>query len=158
MRRPSGFLEVAHDRWNSGPSWSPTSMDEFGTDETAVPRVIAIGQGFQSMSAPTRELEKLLLAGKIRHGGNPVARWMAANVAVRQDPAGNLKPDKKKSSEKIDGIVALIMAIGRAMVRPSTPDNDYTVERLEDGDTPPRGEKSKEDGAGDDDAPDGGLA
>ena len=53
---------------------------------------------------------------KLAHGGNPVTRWMAANVAVAQDPAGNLKPAKDKSTERIDGIVALIMAIGRAMV------------------------------------------
>ena len=52
--------------------------------------------------------------GQLAHGGNPVTRWMAANVAVAQDPAGNLKPAKDKSTERIDGIVALIMAIGRA--------------------------------------------
>jgi phage terminase large subunit-like protein len=50
------------------------------------------------------------------HGGNPVTRWMAANVAVAQDPAGNLKPAKDKSTERIDGIVATIMALGRAML------------------------------------------
>jgi hypothetical protein len=73
-------------------------------------------QGFRSMAAPTRELEKLIVSKKLAHGGNPVTRWMAANVAVAQDPAGNLKPAKDKSIERIDGIVALIMAIGRAMV------------------------------------------
>jgi hypothetical protein len=73
-------------------------------------------QGFRSMAAPTRELEKLIVSKKLAHGGNPVARWMAANVAVAQDPAGNLKPAKDKSTERIDGIVAIIMALGRAMV------------------------------------------
>ena len=68
------------------------------------------------MAAPTRELEKLIVSKKLAHGGNPVTRWMAANVAVAQDPAGNLKPAKDKSTERIDGIVALIMAIGRALV------------------------------------------
>jgi phage terminase large subunit-like protein len=53
---------------------------------------------------------------ELAHGGNPVTRWMAANVAVAQDPAGNLKPAEDKSTERIDGIVALIMAIGRALV------------------------------------------
>jgi phage terminase large subunit-like protein len=68
------------------------------------------------MSAPTRELEKLIVSRRLAHGANPVTRWMAANVAVAQDPAGNLKPAKDKSTERIDGIVAIIMAIGRAMV------------------------------------------
>ena len=71
---------------------------------------------FRSMSAPTRELEKLsIVSKKLAHGANPATRWMAANVAVAQDPAGNL-PAKDKSTERIDGIVALIMALGRAML------------------------------------------
>jgi hypothetical protein len=57
-----------------------------------------------------------IVSRKLAHGGNPVTRWMAANVAVAQDPAGNLRPAKDKSTERIDGIVALIMAIGRAML------------------------------------------
>jgi phage terminase large subunit-like protein len=61
------------------------------------------------MAAPTRELEKLIVSRKLAHGGNPVTRWMAANVAVAQDPAGNLKPAKDKSTERIDGIVATII-------------------------------------------------
>jgi phage terminase large subunit-like protein len=68
------------------------------------------------MAAPTRELEKLIVSHQLAHGANPVTRWMAANVAVAQDPAGNLKPAKDKSIDRIDGIVAIIMAIGRAMV------------------------------------------
>ena len=78
--------------------------------------VISFGQGFMSMAAPTAEFERLVLAGKIRHGGHPIMRWMAANASVKTDPAGNLKPDKAKSTERIDGIVAAIMALGRAMV------------------------------------------
>lgn len=77
--------------------------------------VVGMGQGFLSMAAPMQELERRLLARKIRHGGNPVLRWMAGNVAVKQDPAGNLKPDKANSQGKIDGIVALAMALDRAM-------------------------------------------
>ena len=61
------------------------------------------------------------------HSGNPVPRWMAANVAVAQDPAGNLKPAKDKSTERIDGIVALIMAIGRAMVAQQEPQPEYSM-------------------------------
>ncbi len=77
--------------------------------------VFGMGQGFMSMGPPVREFERRLLGNKLHHGGNPVLRWMADNVAVRQDPAGNLKPDKAASQGKIDGIVALIMALDRAM-------------------------------------------
>lgn len=77
--------------------------------------VIGLGQGFLSMSTPSKEFERRLLAGKVRHGGHPVLRWMIDNTAVKQDPAGNLKPDKGNSQGKIDGIVAAIMALDRAM-------------------------------------------
>jgi phage terminase large subunit-like protein len=77
--------------------------------------VFGMGQGFLSMAAPMREFERRLLARKLHHGANPVLRWMADNVAVRQDPADNLKPDKAASQGKIDGIVALVMALDRAM-------------------------------------------
>ncbi len=77
--------------------------------------VVGMGQGFLSMAAPMKEFERRLLARKLHHGGNPVLRWMAGNVAVKKDPAGNLKPDKATSQGKIDGIVALVMALDRAM-------------------------------------------
>lgn len=76
------------------------------------------GQGFASMNPPMKELERLVLAKKIRHGNNPVLTWMADNVVARMDPAGNIKPDKEKSKEKIDGIVALIMALDLALRHP----------------------------------------
>lgn len=99
--------EVAFDRW--GATQISTKLDELGM--TMVP----FGQGFASMSAPTKELMNLVLGEKLRHGGNPVLRWMMNNVVVRQDPAGNIKVDKGKSAERVDGIVALIMALDRAM-------------------------------------------
>jgi len=68
------------------------------------------------MSAPTKELEGMVYNSQVNHFGNPVLRWMASNVSVEIDAAGNMKPSKKKSSERIDGIVAGIMALGRAMV------------------------------------------
>lgn len=77
--------------------------------------VVGMGQGFTSMAAPMAEFFRRLLARKIRHGGNPVARWMADSAAVRQDPAGNLKFDKASSQGRIDGLVALVMALDRAM-------------------------------------------
>jgi phage terminase large subunit-like protein len=68
------------------------------------------------MSGPSKEFERLLLAKQIAHGGHPILRWMASCVAVQQDAAGNIKPDKAKSSERIDGIVAAVMALGRALI------------------------------------------
>jgi phage terminase large subunit-like protein len=101
--------EIAVDPWNATHIVSQLTNDGF--------EVVEFRQGFASMTAPTKELEKLVLGGKLRHGGNAVLRWMASNVAVETDAAGNLKPSKKKSTERIDGIVAMIMALGRAMVR-----------------------------------------
>jgi phage terminase large subunit-like protein len=66
------------------------------------------------MSPPAKELMRLTLGGQIAHGGHPVLRWMMDNIFIRTDPAGNIKPDKEKSTEKIDGAVATIMALDRA--------------------------------------------
>lgn len=79
--------------------------------------LVQFGQGFLSMAAPTAELERLSVSRKLWHGGHPVLRWNASNVAVRHDPAGNIKPDKERSSERIDGIVAICNALGRGLLR-----------------------------------------
>ena len=79
------------------------------------------------MAAPTRELEKLIVSRKLAHGGNPVTRWMAANVAVAQDPAGNLKPAKDKSHRVDRWHAPPIMAIGRAMVVQEEPQPEYSM-------------------------------
>lgn len=78
-------------------------------------QMIEVRQGYQSMSEPTKEMSRLIKAKKFRHGANPVLRWMADNMVIRTDPAGNIKPDKEKSKKKIDGIVALIMALALAI-------------------------------------------
>jgi phage terminase large subunit-like protein len=62
-----------------------------------------------------KELERLVASRKLAHGDNPVLTWMADNLIARTDPAGNIKPDKEKSREKIDGIVALLMGLDRAL-------------------------------------------
>ena len=77
--------------------------------------VVPFGQGFKDMSPPTKELMKLTLEQRIAHGGHPVLRWMMDNIYIRTDPAGNIKADKEKSTEKIDGAVATIMALDRAI-------------------------------------------
>jgi phage terminase large subunit-like protein len=98
--------EIAYDRW--GATQLVTQLQADGAN------CVPLGQGFGSMSSPTKELDKLIASASVRHGGHPVLRWMAGNVAIEQDAAGNVKPSKKKSTEKIDGIVALIMAVDRA--------------------------------------------
>lgn len=100
--------EIAVDRWNS--TQISTQLESDGH------KVFGFGQGFASMSAPCKKFETLVAGKKVYHGGNPILRWNAANVSAKSDPAGNIKPDKEKSTEKIDGIVASIMALGRAMV------------------------------------------
>ena len=76
--------------------------------------LVQFGQGFASMSGPMKELEKLVLQHRLAHGNNPVLTWMADNLVAVEDPAGNIKPDKARSREKIDGMVALIMGLDRA--------------------------------------------
>lgn len=78
--------------------------------------MIQFGQGFYSMTAPTKEFEKLVLSQKIAHNGHKVLRWNIDNIIVRTDPAGNIKIDKAKSTEKVDGAVALVMALSRALL------------------------------------------
>ena len=79
--------------------------------------LVQYGQGFLSLAAPTAELERLCVSRILWHGAHPVLRWNASNVSVRQDPAGNIKPDKERSNDKIDGISALVNALGRALMR-----------------------------------------
>lgn len=111
--------EVAYDRWNA-----QQLVNDLMNDGAPM---ITMGQGFASMSAPTKDLQRLVKMGAqtdeagapirplIRHGGNPLLRWMVDNFAVAMDPAGNVKPDKANAGDKIDGVVALIMALSRAL-------------------------------------------
>ena len=101
--------ELAIDRWNATQITTQLQGDGFN--------VFAFGQGYQSMSPPAKELEKLVLGRVVRHGANPVLRWMASNVAIVQDAAENIKPSKEKSTERIDGIVAGVMGLGRAIAQ-----------------------------------------
>lgn len=109
--------QIAVDRWNSTQLTTQLTGDGF--------EVVPFGQGMASMSAPSKEFEKLVIGKKFRHGGNPVLAWCAANVAVEIDAAGNIKPSKKKSTERIDGIVSLVMAVGLAIVAGTTTESAY---------------------------------
>lgn len=84
-------------------------------------KVVTFGQGFMSMAAPSKELERLIMGGKLLHGNNPVLNWMASNAVAEIDAAGNIKPSKAKSADKIDGITTLVMSLGRAMVQQEEP-------------------------------------
>ena len=99
--------EIAFDRW--GAVQMVQNLEGMGFT------VVPFGQGFKDMSPPTKELMKLTLEQKIAHGGHPVLRWMMDNIYIRTDPAGNIKADKEKSTEKIDGAVATIMGLDRAI-------------------------------------------
>ena len=99
--------EIAFDRW--GAIQMVQNLEGMGFT------VVPFGQGFKDMSPPTKELMKLTLEEKIAHGGHPVLRWMMDNIYIRTDPAGNIKADKEKSTEKIDGAIATIMGLDRAI-------------------------------------------
>ncbi len=99
--------EIAFDRW--GAVQMVQNLEGLGFT------VVPFGQGFKDMSPPTKRLMELVLEKNIAHSGHPVLRWMMDNIFVRTDPAGNIKPDKEKSTEKIDGAVATIMGLDRAI-------------------------------------------
>lgn len=102
--------EIAFDRWGS--STLTTVLADIS------PELIEFGQGYKSMSPALKELMALVIDQKIAHGGNPVLWWHANSLVVKQDPAGNIrasKPDRDKSSNRIDGMVALVMALDRAI-------------------------------------------
>ena len=99
--------EIAFDRW--GAVQMVQNLEGMGFT------VVPFGQGFKDMSPPTKELMKLVLERMVAHGGHPLLRWMMDNIFIRTAPAGNIKADKEKSTEKIDGAVAAIMGLDRAI-------------------------------------------
>jgi phage terminase large subunit-like protein len=100
--------KIGYDPWNA------RHLAQQLQDDDGLP-LAEFRQGYISMNEPSKHFERLLTSNDLRHGGNEVLRWMAGNVTVRTDPSGNIKPDKQRSTEKIDGIVAAIMAIGLGM-------------------------------------------
>lgn len=123
--------EIAYDRWNA--SHVVTRLQDEGL--TMVP----VGQGFASMSYPAKELEKKVIGCSINHGGNPILEWMAGNTATETDAAENIKPSKKMSRERIDGIVATVMAFNRYLVHTNPKKSKYeTQDPVTVGETPDR--------------------
>ncbi len=94
---------VGIDRWNT--AWLTPKLQAEGFE------VVEVGQGYASLSAPAKRLEADIAAGLVHHDGNPVLRWMVANAGASQDAAGNIKPDRARSSDKIDGVAAWLDAL-----------------------------------------------
>jgi phage terminase large subunit-like protein len=112
--------EVAFDPWNAVDLVTRLQEQDGFT-------CVAVRQGFATLSAPTKALEKAVLSKQLQHDGNPVARWAVSNVSVESDPAGNLKVSKKVSTERIDPVAALVMAIDRMTRNQNTPTPQYRV-------------------------------
>jgi phage terminase large subunit-like protein len=106
LRKDFDIKEICYDKWGAGQLVQHLQDEGFETVE--------FNQGFKSLSQPSKELHKLVSDYRLRHGGNPVLRWMMENVYIEMDAAGNIKPNKKKSRDKIDGVVATVMALARA--------------------------------------------
>jgi phage terminase large subunit-like protein len=104
LAKKYAIREIGIDRWNATQLANQLQGDGVN--------VVGYGQGYNSMSGPAKVLESLVVGAKLLHGGHPVLAWQAGNVAVQHDHNGNIKPSKAKSNERIDGIVALVMAIG----------------------------------------------
>jgi phage terminase large subunit-like protein len=100
--------DIGYDPWNAT-QIAIQLQDEDGLN------MVQFRQGFASMNEPSKALERMIVERKFNHGGDRCLRWMISNATKKDDPAGNIKPDKSTSSQKIDGVVATIMAIGRSM-------------------------------------------
>lgn len=111
------IVEAGYDPWNS--SAITNALTKGGM------KLVEVRQGYASLSPPLKELQRLVRAGQFRHGGDPVTRWMINNLAVRMDEAGNVKPDRVSSADKIDGVAAATIALARAMTAPTPKRSAY---------------------------------
>lgn len=114
--------EIGYDIWNA------SAMTNKLTAAGAV--MVPVRQGYASLSPPLKELKRLVHASTVdrplmRHGGNPVVRWMLGNLAVAMDEQGNVKPDRVRSADKIDGVAAVTIALSRAMTAPPVRKSAY---------------------------------
>ena len=113
------ILKVGIDPWNAQQLANQLMQDGFD--------VVFIRQGYGSMSGPSKDYERMILAESLHHDGNPVSRWCVGNVSLEQDPAGNIKPSKKRSPERIDGAVAQVMTVALAQADPGYQAPSITV-------------------------------
>jgi phage terminase large subunit-like protein len=108
LSRKYDIREVAYDSW--GAKMLVSELEDAGVN------VVGFGQGYKSMSEPSKELYRFIAQKKIAHGGHPILRWNFDNMIMRIDESGNIKPDREKVTDKIDGAVAMTMALARAIV------------------------------------------
>lgn len=117
------IAEVAYDPWNATQIALQLQAEDLA--------VVEVQQGYRSLSEPTKELEKLIASTSLIHDGNAALTWMAGNVAIETDPAGNIKPSKRHSAEKIDGIAAMVTAMARAMLSAASEPSVYETRGLQ---------------------------
>lgn len=121
------IVQIGFDDWNA--VQLATQLQEDMEDKTDM---VNVDQGIKSISPVAKELERLLRLKEIEHGGNPVLRWMFGNVEVRTDENENIKPIKAKSTGRIDGIIGLLLALSRTMVREESEESIYEKRGLLD--------------------------
>jgi phage terminase large subunit-like protein len=112
------LVQIGFDPWNANQTAVRLQQALNPANTKTGFQMVEMRQGMQTLSEPAKEFEKLVVSQKLRHGGHPIMRWMVANVTTRQDANGNIAPDKSTSTGKIDGVVATILALGRAIVTP----------------------------------------
>jgi phage terminase large subunit-like protein len=123
LAEATDLVMIGYDPWNA------RQLTGELLDYDGLP-MVEFRQGYASLSDPSKFLERLVLTGKLRHGGNPVLAWAAGNVSISTDPAGNIKPNKQQSREKIDPITALVVALGCTMLEDPAPPSKYENEDL----------------------------
>lgn len=131
LGRRFSVQEVAFDPWNATQMALDLEADGF--------RVVEMRQGARTLSEPTKALQAAVVAGKLRHGGHPILRWNASNLVVREDVNQNVTPDKARATERIDGVVALIMGLGRAIAQKPAPEKPFQMFVFGRGSRPDRG-------------------
>ncbi len=109
------FREIGYDEWNAG--WISKKLEESGFVVSKIPMI------YSRMSEPMKNLMAAVLEQKLEHYGDPILSWNASNVSATTDPNGYIRPDKNKSKEKIDGIVAVIMALSLVCLNPKLADD-----------------------------------
>jgi phage terminase large subunit-like protein len=114
--------EIGYDPWNATQLAVQLQNELNPTVAEQGFRMVEMRQGMQTLSEPAKELEKLVVDGKVRHGAHPAMRWMIGNASVRRDANDNIVPDKSQSKAKIDGVLSTINALGRAIVAPKEGD------------------------------------
>lgn len=125
-RKPT--KEIAIDSWNF--TQLAVNLQETIAARRLKTEIVPIRTGFQSISAATKEIERLILAGCLKFASNPVLDWMFSNVKISSDPNGNRKPDRQRSTDKIDGIVAIILALARIIIAEAKKTSKYETQGL----------------------------